>query len=52
MVYDTVLKIIKERRTVRKYIPDKQVPMETLEAILEASRWSPSGANTSHLYFI
>ncbi len=52
MEYDTVLKIIKKRRTVRKYIPDKQVPMETVEAILEASRWAPSGANSQPWEFI
>ena len=46
-----LLQIIKKRRSVRVYkagkISDKQ-----LEAILEAARWAPSGANTQPWEFI
>ena len=36
--------MIKERRSVRKY-KDKQVSRETINNILDATRWSPSWAN-------
>jgi nitroreductase len=46
-----VLQIIKKRRSVRVYkageVTDKQ-----LEAILEAARWAPSGANTQPWEFV
>ena len=46
-----LLQVIKKRRSVRVYkagkISDKQ-----LEAILEAARWAPSGANTQPWEFI
>jgi nitroreductase len=37
--------MIKERRSVRKYV-NKKVDRETMEAIIEISRWAPSWANT------
>ncbi len=40
-----ILKIIKERRSVRKYT-DQEITEESLNTILEAVRWSPSWANT------
>ena len=47
----SLLQVIKKRRSVRVYkagkISDKQ-----LEAILEAARWAPSGANTQPWEFI
>jgi len=39
------VEIVKTRRSIRKY-EDRKVPPETLTAILEAARWSPSWANT------
>jgi nitroreductase len=46
-----LLQVIKKRRSVRVYkagkISDKQ-----LEAILEAARWAPSGANTQPWEFV
>ncbi len=41
---DTI-QAIKERRSIRMYKPDR-VPEETLVAVLEAARWSPSWGNT------
>ncbi|MDM8539586.1 nitroreductase family protein [Desulfococcaceae bacterium HSG9] len=40
-----LLKIIKERRSVRKYT-DQEITEESLNTILEAARWSPSWSNT------
>ena len=40
-----LLKIIKERRSIRRY-KDRPVPEEVLMEILEAARWAPSWANT------
>ena len=39
------IEFLKTRRSVRKYT-DQGIPAETLEAVLEAVRWSPSWANT------
>lgn len=36
------LKVLRERRSIRKY-QSKQVAPETLDAILEAGTWAPSG---------
>ena len=40
-----VTQAIKERRSIRKYLP-KPVPEDKLNAVLEAARWAPSWANT------
>ena len=39
------LEFVSTRRSVRKYT-DQDVPDETLQAVFEAVRWSPSWANT------
>ncbi len=36
--------LLKSRRTVRRYEPEP-IPRETLEALFDAARWAPSGAN-------
>ncbi|MDD5081336.1 MAG: nitroreductase family protein, partial [Candidatus Omnitrophica bacterium] len=33
-----ILKVIKERKTIRKY-KDKPIPKEIIEKIIEAGRW-------------
>ena len=38
-----VLKNIRQRRSCRQYQPDRQVPEELLQQILEAGTWAPSG---------
>lgn len=40
----TVISAIMSRRSIRKYL-DKDIPMDTLEKILDAGRWAPSGLN-------
>jgi len=49
--YDTLLKIIRRRYSVRSYRPDP-VPDEAIEQIIEAARWAPSGANHQPWEFI
>src|SRR5262245_18332309 len=46
-----LLQIIKKRRSVRVYKAGK-VSDEQLEAMLEAARWAPSGANTQPWEFV
>jgi nitroreductase len=48
---EALLNIIRSRRSVRVYKSGK-VSDEQLEAILEAARWAPSGANTQPWEFV
>lgn len=41
----TVSEALHQRRSIRAYLP-KTVERETIQTILEAARWAPSGANT------
>jgi len=47
-----VHKLIWDRRSVRDWIPDKKVPDEMIEKILEAGRAAPTGCNLSVVRFI
>jgi nitroreductase len=51
MDYDTLLKIIKRRRSVRSYQPGT-VPLEDVMKVLEAARWAPSGNNSQPWEFV
>ncbi len=42
---DAIMKVIKERRSVRNF-EDKAVPDDLLQTVLEAVQWTPSWANT------
>ncbi|MCF7887135.1 MAG: nitroreductase family protein [Candidatus Omnitrophica bacterium] len=46
-----ILKLIKERRSVRKF-QNKEVPMQTIKNSLEAARWAPSGLNNQPWKFM
>lgn len=46
-----ILKLIKTRRTIRKY-QNKKIPAKTLKKILEAGRWAPSAHNSQSWEFI
>ncbi|MFO8052343.1 MAG: nitroreductase [Candidatus Omnitrophota bacterium] len=46
-----ILKLIKERRSVRKF-QDKEIPMQTIKDSLEAARWAPSGLNNQPWNFM
>jgi nitroreductase len=48
---DIVLKVIKERRSIRKYKPDP-VPDELILKCLEAARWAPTGEDAQPWRFI
>jgi nitroreductase len=47
----SILEVIKERRSVRKYKPDP-IPDEVLQRVLDAARFSPSGKNLQPWKFI
>ena len=42
---DDLLEIMRKRRSCRRYLPDP-VPDETVQKILEAGRWAPSGCSS------
>ena len=46
-----MLDVIKKRRTIRKYKPDK-VPEEMIKAVIEAARWAPSAHNLQPWKFV
>jgi nitroreductase len=46
-----ILKLIKERKTIRKY-QDKPVPQEIIDKIIEAGIWAPSAHNSQPWYFL
>jgi nitroreductase len=49
-MFDSILKLIKSRRSVREYKPDP-IPRGMLERLLEAMRWAPSAANLQPWFF-
>ncbi len=48
---DEVLRVIRERRSIRKFTPEK-VDKKLIEIILEAGRWAPSGLNNQPWRFV
>jgi len=51
MDYETLLAVIKRRRSIRRYKPDP-VPIEDVMRVLEAARWAPSGNNSQPWEFV
>ena len=51
MEIDELLELMKTRRSMRRFKPDP-IPDEYIEKMLEAARWSPSGANAQPWEFI
>ena len=49
--YDTLLKLVKTRMSVRKFRPDP-IPEDTINKILEVARWAMSGANSQPWEFV
>ena len=49
--YESLLSVIRRRRSIRKYDP-RPVPEEDLMRELEAGRWAPSGANIQPWAFL
>jgi nitroreductase len=51
MQYDDFLSLVKQRRTIRRFMPDP-VPDEFVDKIIEAARWAPSGMNQQPWEFV
>ncbi|MHC1590539.1 MAG: nitroreductase family protein [Candidatus Helarchaeales archaeon] len=47
-----ILELIKSRRSIRKFEQDKSVDDDTINKILEAGRWAPSGLNNQPWRFM
>lgn len=50
-LYDSLMEVVKKRRTNRQYKPDP-VPEESITKIIEAARWAPSGFHTQPWEFV
>jgi nitroreductase len=48
---EAVLKLLRERRSVRFYRPEP-VPREVLEKIIEAGRYAPTGSNSQNVHYL
>ena len=51
MDYDSLLELVKKRRSTRKFKPEP-IPDEYVDKIIEVARWAPSGANSQPWEFI
>jgi len=51
MDYDSLLKLVKKRRSIRK-LKTEPIPDEYVDKIIEMARWAPSGANSQPWQFI
>ncbi len=50
-VEEQVFEVIKNRRSIRKYKSDS-IPRDSLERLMEAARWAPSGENAQPWRFV
>jgi len=51
MDYDSLLTLVKKRRSIRRFKPDP-IPDECIEKIIEVARWAPSGFNMQPWEFV
>ncbi len=51
MDYDSLLQLVKNRRSIRRFKADA-VPGEMIEKIIEVARWAPSGFNMQPWEFV
>ncbi|MCJ7594968.1 MAG: nitroreductase family protein [Desulfobacterales bacterium] len=51
MEYDSLLKLVKQRRSIRRFKPDP-IPDEYVDKIIEVARWAPSGFNMQPWEFV
>ncbi len=51
MDYDSLLEMVKARRSIRRFKPDP-VPDEYVDKIIEVARWAPSGFNQQPWEFV
>jgi nitroreductase len=46
-----IYELIKKRRSIRAYVPGREVPREVLDRIIEAGMWAASGKNLQNWRF-
>ncbi len=51
MDYDSLLELVKKRRSIRRFKPDP-IPDEYVEKIIDVARWAPSGFNMQPWEFV
>lgn len=51
MDYDNLLKLVKSRRSIRRFKSDP-IPIEYVDKIIEVARWAPSGFNQQPWEFV
>ena len=51
MDYDSLLELVKKRRSIRRFKPDP-IPDEYVDKIIKVARWAPSGFNMQPLEFV
>ena len=51
MNYDSLLELVKKRRSIRRFKPDP-IPDESIDKIIEVARWAPSGFNMQPWEFV
>jgi len=51
MNYESLLELVKKRRTIRSFKPEP-IPDEYIDKIIEVARWAPSAANSQPWEFI
>lgn len=51
MDYESLLELVKKRRSIRKFKPEP-IPDEYIEKIIEVARWAPSGGNSQPWEFV
>ncbi len=51
MDYDSLLELVKNRRSIRRFKPDP-IPDDCIDKIIEAARWAPSGFNQQPWEFV
>ena len=51
MDYDSLLALVKKRRSIRRFKPDP-IPDEYIDKIIEVARWAPSGFNMQPWEFV
>lgn len=51
MEYDSLLELVKSRRSIRRFKPDP-IPDEHVDKIIEVARWAPSGFNMQPWEFV
>ncbi len=51
MEYESLLELMKKRRTIRKFKPEP-IPDDYIKKVIDAAHWAPSGANTQPWEFV